>query len=128
MQQDLSTALRKYDLRDWMLIKTRQPGPRAKKTDLPNIQYGTVRCGTPICVGRVISYRFYENDVEAIAKLVHGDVDEHMTAKNEQRTNRRNKKRRLVHRELKVRYHADLIEIFDLEEDREDREYHQKRM
>ena len=121
--------MRKYDLRDWMLITTRKPGPRAKKIDLPNIHYGTVRTGTPLSIGMTISYRFYEDQVKSIAKIVHGDVDEHMKAKRRQNSERRAKKRRQVHRELKVRHHTDMLEFYEKEvsEDEEGRDHHQER-
>ena len=43
--QNLTNALKEYDLRDWMLISSRKPGPRAKKVDFPVISYGTLRTG-----------------------------------------------------------------------------------
>lgn len=111
-----------------MIIKTRKPGPRAKKTDLPTIHYGTVRSGTPLSLGMTTSYRFYEKDVAALAKIVHGDVEKHMATKREQKAKRSAKKRRDLRRELKVRYHADIVEAFSGSgEDAEIRDHHQKR-
>lgn len=124
--QTMTAALRKYDLKDWMLVKTRKPGPRAKKIDLPQISYGTVRTGTPLWLGMVIAHRFFEKDVQMIAKLVHGDVEKHITDKRQQRINRRAKKRRTVHRELKVRYHADSLEKHR-GDGCEDEEHHEER-
>ena len=112
-----------------MLIKTRKPGPRAKKTDLPTVHYGTVRSGTPLSLGMTISYRFYEKHVYSIAKIVHGDVERHMAIKRNQRAERSDKKRRNVRRELKVQYHADLVEAFSVSEgDVEVKDHHRKRM
>ena len=111
-----------------MLIKTRKPGPRAKMVDLPNIHYATVRCGNGTWTGMRTSYRFFDRDAKAIAKIVHGDIDEHMAAKGKQRYERRVKKRREVHRELKVRYHTDMVEYFGGDEPEKDvRDYHQER-
>ncbi|KAI7161500.1 hypothetical protein KC349_g2738 [Hortaea werneckii] len=39
----ISHAMNVFDLRDYMLLKSRSPGPRAKHLDLPSIPYGTVR-------------------------------------------------------------------------------------
>ena len=122
--QDLTTALKRYDLRDWMLIKTRKPGPRAKKTDLPAINYGTVRTGTPLFLGMVVSYRFFENDVEAIAKLVHGDVEKHMSKKRKERREHKKKKRVETIRELKIQ---DFTGILATVTDKDEKAYFQNR-
>jgi hypothetical protein len=111
-----------------MLIKTRKPGPRAKKVELQNIYYGTIRTGTPLSLGLTVSYRFYETDVKAIANIVHGDIDQHMTAKHKRLDERRSKKRRAVHRELKVRYHADMTKISGEIDDEDGLFYHAERM
>ena len=111
-----------------MLIKTRKPGPRAKKVELPNIHYGTIRCGTPLSIGMTVSYRFYENDVKMIAKIVHGDIDKHMSAKQERLDLQRLKKRRAVHRELKIRHHTDMMDISGEIDDEDELFYHAQRM
>lgn len=94
-----------------MLIKTREPGPRAKisKKDLFPIAYGAVRTGTPLRLGTVISYRFFRRDVEALARLVHGDVEAHMKAKRAQLRERRSKRRKEVHKQLKIRNHEERL-------------------
>ena len=129
MVQDLSTALRRFDLRDWMLLKTRKPGPRTKKIDLPTIPYTTVRCGTPLFLGLVVAHRFYEKHVKMIANLVHANVEEHMAAKSKQKDQRAKKRRRLVHRELKIRHHSDLLDFLGEDGgDQEDFEHHHERV
>lgn len=127
--QDLTTALRNYDLRDWMIIKTREPGPRTKKIELPTIHYGTVRTGTRFFLGLTTSYRFYDKDVQSIAKIVHGDVEKHMASKQEKRAERSAKKRQVIQRGLKIQYHADLVEAFNDDLELADlKDHHQERM
>lgn len=107
MHQNLTDALKQYDLRDWMLLPDREPGPRTKKIELPTITYGTVRVPRRFMSGWMISYRFFQKDVEAIAKIVHGDVESHMEAKRKQRVERKVKRIRETHRKLKLRHHRD---------------------
>ena len=110
-----------------MLIASRAPGPRAKKVVLPNIPYGTVRCSKPYMNGMLTSYRFLRKDVVMIARLVHGDYEKHMEAKDDQRYARKLKKRNKEHRALKVRYHTDKLERVRLNGTGKER-YHQKSM
>lgn len=77
------------------------------KLNLPVIPYGTLKVPKPFKSGWMASYRFFKKDVEAIAKIVHGDVEPHMEAKREERLERRHKKFRETHRKLKLRYHRD---------------------
>ncbi|KAK3721010.1 hypothetical protein LTR37_003300 [Vermiconidia calcicola] len=102
----LTDALRQYDLRDWMLLKSRKPGPRAKHTNLPMVSYGTVRTGL-MWAGACTSYHFFQRDVNRIAQLVHGDVEEHMEKKRRERSKRERENRRELKRKLKVRHHND---------------------
>lgn len=127
ISQNLSDALHDYDLRDWMLIKTRKPGPRAKfkQDDLPSITYGTVRTGTPLLIGQVISYRFFRKEVEAVANFVHGNVQEHMETKKQQRKDRRAKKRRDHQRERQINWHEYCVEDAS---SKEEKEFHEMRM
>ncbi|KAK5724828.1 hypothetical protein LTR15_004877 [Elasticomyces elasticus] len=104
----LSDALKNYDLRDYMLIPTRTPGPRAKHTDLPAISYATKKTGTAIGVGMCTSYRFYVKDVKRIAELVHGDVKARMDKKTAERQQRKNKKVRANKLELKIEKYKDI--------------------
>jgi len=101
--QQLSEALRTYDLRDYMLLKSRIPGPRSKHKDLPEIDYGTVRVGRGYGLGMCVSYRFFKEDVEMISDLVHGDIDDHMEAKRKKTAARQDKQFRKLHIELKTR-------------------------
>ncbi|KAK5713850.1 hypothetical protein LTR17_017425 [Elasticomyces elasticus] len=107
----LSDALKQYDLRDYMLIAARKPGPRAKHTNLPLIPYCTKSTGTAIGVGKCISYRFYINDVKMIARIVHGDVKARMAKKTAERQERKNKKVRVTKRELKIEKYKDIVGI-----------------
>jgi hypothetical protein len=109
LAQNLSTALQEYDLRDYMLIKSRPPGPRAKHTDLPAIPYGTVRQGAGWGLGMCVSYRFFEKDVKKIAALVHGDIDKHMAAKRSKAAERKEKRLRQLHIDLRIRQYTDRL-------------------
>lgn len=107
-----------------MLLKTRQPGPRAKHTDLPTIAYGTARIGMGYGRGMCVSYRFFKRDVEMIARLVHGDVGSHMKEKHKRLRERKNDRLRKLHIELKIRFHSDRLDKAQWDEDKE---YHQDR-
>ena len=108
-----------------MLIKSRIPGPRAKHTHLPTIAYATVRSGLGFRRGWTVSFRFFKHDVEMIARLVHGNVEEHMEMKRKQRVDRKDNRLRKLHIELKIRHHSDCLEGAESEAEAE---YHQKRM
>lgn len=56
-----------------------------------------------------VSYRFYKRDVEMIAALVHGDVAAHMESKHEMLQERKDRRLRKLHIELKIRLHADRL-------------------
>ncbi|TKA72701.1 hypothetical protein B0A55_06487 [Friedmanniomyces simplex] len=108
--QFLTDALKEFDLRDYMLIPTRKPGPRAKHTNLPLIPYGTKKSGTALGIGHCISYRFYRKDVERIARLVHGDVKGHLKKKRKERKDRKLLKVRRAKLELKIERHSELAQ------------------
>jgi hypothetical protein len=78
--------LRGYDLRDYMLMKSRKPGPRAKFTDLPAIPYGSEykTLGFPVFKTITVFY-FRHKDLRRIADLVHGDWVKHMNLKIRER-------------------------------------------
>ena len=76
---------------------------------MPSITYGTVRVPKPFFSGQVTSYRFLRKDVEKIAKLVHGDVEQHMQAKRADRRKRKIQKRNKEHRALKLRHNTDKL-------------------
>ncbi|KAK6391539.1 hypothetical protein LTR65_004374 [Meristemomyces frigidus] len=122
---NLSEALREFDLRDYMLIKTRVPGPRAKHKNLPGIPYATVRTGMGYGLGMCVSYKFYRKDVQMIARLVHGDVGAHMLGKAMEQIARKDEKLRRLHVELKIRFHTDVLAKVKREESKE---YHQTRL
>ncbi|KAK3112783.1 hypothetical protein LTR53_010580 [Teratosphaeriaceae sp. CCFEE 6253] len=106
----LTEALREYDLRDCMLLKTRRPGPRSKHKDLPAITYGSYIAGLGYPLGVCISYRFYVKDVEMIARIVHGDdLEGHMEEKLRRLAERKDKRLRQLHMDLKIRYHMDAL-------------------
>ncbi|KAK5699377.1 hypothetical protein LTR17_023307 [Elasticomyces elasticus] len=88
----LTEALRNYELRDYMLVPTRTPGPRAKHTNLPLIPYGTKKSGTALGIGNCISYHFYLKDVKRIANLVHKDLAAHLQKKRHARIARKREK------------------------------------
>ncbi|GAB7362670.1 hypothetical protein MBLNU230_g2979t1 [Neophaeotheca triangularis] len=102
----LSDAKTYYDLNAYMLLKSRSPGPRAKHSNLPVIPYNTVWGGLGIFNGYGVKYNFLRSDVERIANLVHGDVEEHMKEKTRKNDARKEQKRIKVKRELKIRYHT----------------------
>lgn len=125
--QNLSEALSSYDLRDYMLIKTRAPGPRAKRIEFPTIPYATVRKGLGWGLGMTVSYKFYSKDVEMIARLVHGDVTAHMRTKREKKAARELKKLRELHIELKIRYHTDRLASATKQNNKHLKKLHQER-
>lgn len=73
-----------------MLLKSRKPGPRAKQIDLPTIPYASLKVGS--FYGAVMSHQCLRKDVMVLAKLVHGDVVAHMTAKYERLADQRQKR------------------------------------
>ena len=75
-------------------------------------------------LGAVVSYRFFQKDVKALAQLVHGDVAKHIVEKDKERQERRAKKRRLKHRKLKIRFHRDTVNGATSSKEEA---YHQKR-
>ncbi|KAK3638476.1 hypothetical protein LTR56_003222 [Elasticomyces elasticus] len=107
----LTDALKRYDLRDYMLIPTRKPGPRATHTDLPKITYGTVKIRTSVSAKTCTSYRFSTKDVEMIARVVHSDFKAHMAAKLKKKEDRQDEKLRALHIELKIRHHTWAIAV-----------------
>lgn len=127
--KNLTDALHFFDLRDWMLLKSRKPGPRTKPLDLPTIPYGTLRTGKPYLNGMCLSYRFYRKDVEAIATIVHGDFKSHMEKKFEERFDRKWKRSRNARREMKIRKHTDALEKKFLKnrKGKAKKAYHEKR-
>ncbi|KAK4958451.1 hypothetical protein LTR10_004879 [Elasticomyces elasticus] len=109
----LTDALKEYDLRDYMLVPTRKPGPRAKHTNLPLIPYGTRKTGNALSLGSCISYRFYRKDVERIAKIVHEDVQAHMAKKRKERKDRKRIKVRQNKRALKIEKYQGIVDNTD---------------
>ncbi|KAK3070968.1 hypothetical protein LTR53_009505 [Teratosphaeriaceae sp. CCFEE 6253] len=106
----LTEALRDYDLRDYMLLKTRKPGPRSKHRYLPAITYGSHIAGLGYPLGVCVSYRFYRKDVRMIARLVHGaDINGHMKEKHRRLAERKDRRLRQLHMDLKVRFHMDAL-------------------
>ena len=107
-----------------MLIPSRNPKLHAKRNDLPLIPYGTLKVPKPFMSGWMTSYQFFEKDVQAIAKAVHGDVEAYTEARRQRRVERERNRTREVHRKLKVRYHKDQQ---DVAESKEELTYHRKR-
>jgi len=107
-----------------MLIASRKPGPRAKYTNRPTIPYYTRKSGTPILLGRCISYRFFKRDVKRIACLVHGNVKTHMSRLRKERVEREQNRKCHTRRALKMRYHAESSAQATT---REEKQYHQQR-
>ena len=111
-----------------MLLKSRKPGPRAKHTKLPAILYGSAYIAMGYRMGWSVTYRFLRKDVEMIADLVHGDVDEHMAKKDEARVQRKDKRLRKLHIELKISYHTRHLERAFKYGQKEDSQSHQESM
>lgn len=110
--QTLTEALKDFDLRDYILLKSRKPGPRATFLDLPQIPYSTQTKGIGFPVfGTVTSFTFRHKDVDMIARLVHGDVETHMKVKRQERYLRERKARRRRVREAKVAFHEVELEV-----------------
>ncbi|KAK6406804.1 hypothetical protein LTR95_018622 [Oleoguttula sp. CCFEE 5521] len=111
----LTDARTDYDLRDYHLLKSKQPGPRAKSVDnIPAILYG-VKCyglAMPPFV-EVTSYYFRRSDVEAVATLVHGDVKTHMATKTDQKIDRAEKARKKRVRKIMIDYHQSELADYD---------------
>ena len=108
-----------------MLLKSRKPGPRAKHIKLPTILYGSAYIGMGYRQGWSVTYRFYRKDVEMIADIVHGDLDEHMAKKEEVRVQRKTKRLRKLHIELKISYHTRHLECALEHGRKEDSQSHQ---
>jgi len=109
--QTLTEALKSYDLRDYMLMKSRKPGPRAKFTDLPAIPYGSEykTLGFPVFKTITVFY-FRRKDLSRIADLVHGDWVKHMNLKFRERAERQRKARAKRVREFIIEYHERELE------------------
>lgn len=107
----MTEALKSYDLRDYMLLKSRTPGPRAKSTDLPAILYGSKfkAIGFPVFKRTTVFY-FRPKDVRMIAGLVHGDVGKHMQEKENARAERQQKARTKRVRAFIIAYHERRLE------------------
>jgi hypothetical protein len=110
--QTLTDALKNFDLRDYMLLKSRKPGPRAKFLDLPPIIYNTTvkAVGYPMFIS-VTSFTFRRKDVEMIARHVHGDMEGHMQQKRRERYLRGCKARGRRIRDFKVAYHESELKV-----------------
>ena len=109
--QTLTDALKEYDLRDYMLMKSRKPGPRAKFTDLPAIPYGSEykSIGFPVFKTITVFY-FRPRDLRRIANLVHGDWIKHMSLKYVERAARQKKFRTKRVRKFIIEYHERELE------------------
>lgn len=110
--QTLTDALKDFDLRDYMILKSRKPGPRAKHPDLPTILYASYRKGHgfPIC-STVTSFTFRTVDVEKIARMVHGDLEAHMVLKKKERPDRALRGRCKRVNDAKLKFHQDRVEV-----------------
>lgn len=110
--ENLTDALKSYDLRDYMLLKSRKPGPRAKHTDLPAIAYSSERKGHgyPI-LNTVTSFTFKVTEIGMIARMVHGDFKAHMVQKEAERADRALRARCKLVKEAKLTYHKDKVEV-----------------
>jgi hypothetical protein len=104
--------LKNYDLRDYMLIKSRKPGPRAKFTDLPAIPYGSEykALGFPVFKSIAV-FCFRNKDLARLAGLVHGDFETHMRAKRRERFERQDKAQTKRVRKFIIEYHERELEI-----------------
>lgn len=98
--------MKTYGLRDYMLLKTRKPSPRAIFTDLPTIPYTSKYkfMGFPV-LKPITIFTFRLKDVRMIADIVHGDVEGHMRLKRFEKATRQNKARSKRVKELKLRFH-----------------------
>lgn len=82
----------KYDLKDEHLLPSSLNSPTSVKLlseypGLPKVRYGTY------IVSNVPTTMFLRKDVEALAKLAHGDLREHLAKKQAERDERRKKAR-----------------------------------
>jgi hypothetical protein len=111
ISQTLTEALRCYDLRDYMLMKSRKPGPRAKFTDLPVIPYGSEYKTIGFPVFRTITvFYFRRDDLRHIADIVHGDWVKHMGMKLDERAARKRKAKTKRARMFIITYHERELE------------------
>lgn len=110
--QTLTEALRDYDLRDYMLMKTRKPGPRAKFVDLPIIPYSSEykAIGFPAFKSMTV-FHFRSKDLKMLANLVHGDWRQHMCKKRQEREMRQEKARTKRVRKFIIEYHERELEV-----------------
>lgn len=110
--QTLTEALKDYDLRDYMLMKTRKPGPKAKFTDLPAVTYGSEykNIGFPAFKTMIVFY-FRSKDLQMLANLVHGDWRQHMAKKWQERIIRQEKAQVNRVRKFIIDYHERELEV-----------------
>ncbi|GAB7326160.1 hypothetical protein MBLNU13_g10166t1 [Cladosporium sp. NU13] len=107
----LTDALKTYDLRDYMLMKSRKPGPRAKFTDLPAIPYGSEYKALGFPVFKTITVFYFRlEDLRRIADLVHGDWIKHMSLKRVERAARQERTRTKRVRKFIIEYHERELE------------------
>lgn len=111
ISQSLTEALKTYDLRDYMLMKSRKPGPRAKFTDLPVIPHGSEykTIGFPVFKTITVFY-FRRKDLRRLGDLVHGDWYKHMNEKTEERAARQRKAKIKRVRQFIIEYHERELE------------------
>lgn len=104
--------MKTYDLRDYMLIKSRKPGPRAKYTDLPTIPYGSEykTIGFPVFKTITVFY-FRCVDLRRLANLVHGDWAKNANLKLRERIDRQEKARTKRVRNFIIEYHEREVEV-----------------
>lgn len=101
-----------YDLRDYMLVKSRKPGPRAKYIDLPAIPYGTVyKTRGYVTYSKTVAFYFQRKDVEMIARLVHADLESHLERRAAAKRERQRKARIKRIKELKINHHKNWLEL-----------------
>jgi hypothetical protein len=112
ISQTLTEALKQYDLRDYMLIKSRTPGPRAKFTDLPAIPHGSEykSIGFPV-FNTITVFYFRHKDLRALADLVHGNWVAHSSQKLRERFARQEKLRTKRVRKFVIEYHERELEV-----------------
>jgi hypothetical protein len=94
-----------------MLIASRKPGPRAKHLDLPTISYASEYKGLGYPIYKhVCMFYFRCSDVEMLARVVHGDVEEHLERKEAELEVRRAKAKRKRVKKFKIEHHQFMIE------------------
>lgn len=96
-----------------MLLKSREPGPRAKHIELPFIPYGSVyKTRGYVVYSKTVAFYFQRKDIEMIARLVHSNLEEHLARRAAAKVERQRKARAKRIKEFKIKHHTEGVEVY----------------